>query len=132
MGSTLRKDFLGRGWKFPFQFDAASGGVAMSEYEQNIKECVNIILGTKPGERQMLPEFGCGVHEHMFAPNTRATAAMISRKVERALARWEPRIEVTSVDAWPDAAGQIKVNVEYKIRSTLSEQELALLLTSGG
>jgi phage baseplate assembly protein W len=128
----LRKDFLGRGWKFPFQFDPASGGVALSEYEQNIKECMNIILGTRPGERQMLPEFGCRIHEHMFAPNTRATAAMISRQVERALARWEPRIEVTSVDAWPESAGQIKVNVEYKISSTLSEQELDLLLTSGG
>ncbi|MBW1878587.1 MAG: GPW/gp25 family protein [Deltaproteobacteria bacterium] len=128
----LRKDFLGRGWKFPFQFDAASGGIALSEYEQNIKECMNIILGTRPGERQMLPEFGCGVHKHMFAPSTRATAAMIARQVERALARWEPRIEVTNVDAWPDVVGQIKVNVEYNIRATLSEQELALLLTSGG
>ena len=104
----------------------------MSEYEQNIKENVSIILGTKPGERQMLASFGCGIHEMMFAPSTRATSQIISRMVQAALGRWEPRIEVTSVSAWPEQGGTIRVHVEYKIRSTLSEEELFLLLTSGG
>lgn len=128
----MRKDFLGRGWKFPFQFDPATGSVAMSEYEENIKENVSIILGTKPGERQMLPAFGCGIHEMMFAPATRATSQIIARMVQETLARWEPRIEVTSVSSWPEQGGRIRVHVEYKIRSTLSEEELFLLLTSGG
>lgn len=128
----MRKEFLGRGWKFPFQFDAATGGVAMSEYEQNIKENISVILGTKPGERQKLYDFGCGIHELMFAPATRVTASMISGKIKNALGRWEPRIEVTTVDAWPDQAGTIKVHVEYKIRTTLSEEELFLLLSTGG
>ena len=104
----------------------------MSEYEQNIKECITIILGTKPGERQMLTEFGSRINELMFAPNTRATSVLVSRYVRRALERWEPRIEIEKVDAWPDAGGQIKVQVHYKIRSTMSEQEMLLLLTSGG
>ena len=39
--------------------------------EENIRESVTIILGTQPGERQMLPEFGCRIHELMFAPATR-------------------------------------------------------------
>jgi len=128
----VRKEFLGRGWKFPFQFDTATGGVAMSEYEQNIKENISVILGTKPGERQKLYEFGCGIHELMFAPATRVTAVMIAGKIKSSLARWEPRIEVTTVDAWPDQAGTIKVHVEYKIRTTLSEEELFLLLSTGG
>lgn len=128
----MRKDFLGRGWKFPFQFDHATGGVAMSQYEENIRDCITVILGTRPGERQMLPEFGCRIHELMFAPNTRATATLVSYHVKQALERWEPRIEVTKVDSWPDPGGQVRVQVHYKIRSTLSEQELSLLLTSGG
>lgn len=128
----MRKDFLGRGWKFPFQFDPATGGVALSEYEQNIKENISIILGTKVGERQMLPDFGCRIHELMFAPNTRATATMISRQVAKALARWEPRIEVMDVDAFPDQAGQIRVQVNYKVRTTMSEEEMFLLMNSGG
>jgi phage baseplate assembly protein W len=128
----VRKDFLGRGWKFPFQFDLASGGLGMSEYEDNIRQCVTVILGTKPGERQMLPEFGCRVHELMFAPKTGATATMIAQHVRKALERWEPRIEVGKVESWPEPSGTIRVQVHYKIRSTLSEQELSLLLTSGG
>ncbi len=104
----------------------------MSQYEENIRECVTVILGTKPGERQMLPEFGCRIHELMFAPNNQATATLVAHHVRAALARWEPRIEVLKVDSWPDDGGQVRVQVKYKIRSTLSEQELSLLLTSGG
>lgn len=128
----MRKEFLGRGWKFPFQFDPATGGVAMSEYEQNIKENISIILGTKPGERQKLYDFGCGIHDMMFTPSTRETARSIASLVKAALTRWEPRIEVTKVDAWPVPGGEIKVHVEYKIRTTLSEEEMFLLLSTGG
>ena len=127
----MRKEFLGRGWKFPFQYDRATGGVAYAEFEQNIKECITVILGTKPGERQMLPEFGCRVHELMFSANTHATATIAAGYVKDALRRWEPRIEVTSVDAWPDAQGKLQIQVHYRIKSTLTEQELSLLLTGG-
>lgn len=127
----MRKEFLGRGWRFPFGFDSASGGIALSEYEENIKECITIILGTKPGERQMLPQFGCRIHELMYAPNTRATATLIEHHVRSALERWEPRIELTRVDSWSDARGRIRVEVHYKIRSTLSEQEMSLVLSGG-
>ena len=58
---TIRKEFLGRGFAFPFHFDPAGGGVAMSEYEENIRQNISIILGTQPGERQMLPAFGCRI-----------------------------------------------------------------------
>jgi phage baseplate assembly protein W len=128
----VRKEFLGRGWRFPFQFDPASGGTATSEYEENIRQCITLILATKPGERQMLPEFGCRIHELLFSPATRATSVLIAHHVERALGRWEPRIEVNKVDAWADDGGTMRVQVNYTIRSTLSEQELSLLLSSGG
>lgn len=132
VGATVRKEFLGRGWKFPFQIDPASGGVAFSEYEQNIRECVTLILGTRPGERQMLPEFGCRIHELMFAPNTSATAQLAKTHVESALKRWEPRIEVTGVDAWPDPGGSIRVHVHYRIKTTQSDQDLALTMNPSG
>ena len=128
----MRKEFLGRGWRFPFQFDPASGGTGMSEFEENIRQCITLILATKPGERQMLPEFGCHIHELLFSPATRATSVLIAHHVERALGRWEPRIEVSKVDAWADQTGTMRVQVNYTIRSTLSEQDISLLLTSGG
>lgn len=125
----MRKDFLGRGWRFPFGFESGTGGVALSEYEQNIRESVTLILGTKPGERQMLPDFGCRIHELMFSPNTRATATLVAHHVQSALDRWEPRIEVTKVDSWPDSTGTIRVAVQYRIRATQADQELGLLLS---
>jgi hypothetical protein len=128
----MRKDFLGRGWRFPFQIDPSSGAVETSEYEANIKECLTLILGTKPGERQMMPDFGCRIHELMFAPNTLATSDLIGTYVERAIKRWEPRVEVVSVDAWPDPGGTVRVKVNYKIKTTQSEQDLDLLLNPGG
>lgn len=125
----MRKEFLGRGWRFPFGFDAASGHVATSEYEQNIRESITLILGTKPGERQMLPEFGCRVHELLFSPNTRATSTLVAHYVEDALARWEPRVIVDKVESWPEVDGTVKVMVHYRIKSTQELQELSLQLT---
>jgi hypothetical protein len=127
----VRKDFLGRGWWFPFRFDPASGGVALSEFEENIRQCITVILGTKPGERQMLPEFGCRMHELIFAPNTDSTATMVRYHIERALMKWEPRIEVESVNAWPDQAGMIRVEVKYTIISTGQAQETSVTLNQG-
>jgi uncharacterized protein len=122
------KEFLGRGWRFPVGFAPASGAVATSEYEQNIRECVTIILGTRPGERQMLPEFGCRIHELVFGPNTMATSTMVAHYVEEALTRWEHRIDVTNVSAVADQVGTIRVMVSYRIKSTEELQELSLVL----
>lgn len=124
------KEFLGRGWAFPFQFDNATGGVGYSEFEENIRQNITIILGTKPGERQMVPAFGCRIHELLFAPNTRATTAMVAHHVSEALRRWERRIEVLKVDATGDEAGTVKVSVDYKILATSQLQQLSYTVSS--
>jgi phage baseplate assembly protein W len=123
------RELLGRGWGFPFGFDAANGAVAYSEFEENIRQNITIILGTKPGERQMLPAFGCRIHELMFAPNTRATSAIVAHHVKEALTRWERRIEVLLVESEPEENGAIKVTVEYKILATDAVQRLSLSLS---
>lgn len=118
------REILGRGWAFPFQVDAARGTVGMSEYEENIRQCMTIIIGTRPGERQMLPQFGCRVHELLFAPNTGETASQVAYFVREALERWEKRIEIVDVKAEPDAKGSIKLVVGYKIKATNAVQKL--------
>ena len=77
---AVKKEFLGRGWAFPFHFDPAGGGVALSEFEENIRQNITIIIGTRPGERQMLPEFGCRIHELLFSPSTASTAHQAARR----------------------------------------------------
>lgn len=122
------KDLLGRGWAFPFQFDPARGSVGMSDQEENIRQTITIIIGTRPGERQMLPDFGCRIHELLFTPHTRATASVIAHHVTEALRRWEKRIEVLKVDSWPEAGGAVRVQVEYKILLTDTVQTLVYAL----
>lgn len=119
------REILGRGWAFPFQFNSAHGSVGLSEFEENIRQNITIILGTKPGERQMLPNFGCRIHELLFAPNTRATAAMVAHHVTEALRRWEKRIEVLNVNSEPGHDGSVKVVVEYRVLATNAVQSLA-------
>ena len=61
-------DFLGVGWEFPLTV-GDDGTIEMSKYEDNIRESIRIILGTAKGERQMRPDFGCGIHELVFGRN---------------------------------------------------------------
>jgi phage baseplate assembly protein W len=127
-----QRDFLGRGWAFPFGFDAASGAVASSEFEENIRQCVTVILGTRPGERQMLPTFGCRIHELLFAPNNQTTAQVAAGHVREALGRWDPRIEVQDVNASSDPSGAIRLEVVYRIVSTDAVQTLTHMVSNSG
>lgn len=111
-------DFLGVGLKFPLALK--EGTIALSKYEEDIKESIWIILGTAKGERVMRPDFGCGIHELVFAANNTATAGLINYYVQDALINWEPRIEVIQVNAKPDfeVGNKLNINVEYRIRKT--------------
>ena len=77
----------------------------------------------------MVPEFGCRVQELLFAPHTRATTTLITHHVQDALARWEPRIEVTDVQVRSQNQGTVRVVVHYRIRATAELASHELLLT---
>lgn len=118
-------NFLGVGFKFPFQTDP-SGGIALSRYEDNVEECVRIVLGTAKGERTMRPDLGCGIHDLVFAPNNVGTHTLVAHHVEEALAKWEPRIRNVQVEVRgdPDQAERILVELRYEIRATNSVHNL--------
>src|SRR5512140_3298912 len=115
MSSSLNRAFLGTGWKFPVRVNSA-GGLSWSVGEQSVQEAIWIILGTALGERQMLPSFGCGIHDLVFAPNNATTQANVSHLVKQALAQGEPRIDVL-VSSSPDEANVLLIRVDYRIRS---------------
>src|SRR6188768_2407222 len=93
-----QREFLGVGWKFPIQV-TPGGSIARAGYEQRIEEAIYLILSTAPGERLMMPDFGCGIHDLVFAPNNVATVSMVTRAVRQALVAYEPRIDVLDVTA---------------------------------
>lgn len=110
--------FLGMGWAFPVEEE--QGQIALSRLEDSVRESILLIVGTAKGERTMRPDFGCGIHELVFAPNDTTTAAQISFEVREALIDWEPRIEVMDVETTPDPAegNKLFVNLKYRVRST--------------
>lgn len=107
-------DFIGAGWAFPLRTDA-TGGIALVSREREIEESIRLILGTAIGERPMRPEFGCGIHDYIFAPTDATTAGRIAYEVRASLRRWEPRIEVADVvvDVADDDPALLYIDIRY-------------------
>lgn len=112
--------FLGRGWKFPIQVDGQNGKVLVSEYEEDIKEAIHIIIMTRKGERVMRPDFGCDIHDHLFDVIDYTMLKQMEAKVQNALVYWEPRItdiEVTA-EANFEHENLVDVHIAYVVRTT--------------
>ena len=63
----MAEEFIGAGWGFPLRAGPA-GGFALVTREQEIEESIRLVIGTAYGERPMRPEFGCAIHDYVFAP----------------------------------------------------------------
>jgi phage baseplate assembly protein W len=112
-------EIVGAGWAFPLRVDGA-GGIALSRGESDIEQAIRIILGTAKGERRMRPNFGCAIHDLVFASNDESTWGLARYAVEDALGWWEPRIDVDDVLVRPnpDEASRLDIQVSYRIRAT--------------
>jgi phage baseplate assembly protein W len=121
----VARNFLGRGWKYPVEIDR-SGGIAVSEHDESIRQSILIILGTAPGERVMRPHFGCEIHELVFAPNNLSTASLAAHYCIEALTKWEPRIEEVEASAEPstDNPNRLDILIKYKVRATNNTRNL--------
>ena len=121
-----KKDFLGRGWARPVRLDPLTGLVATTAYEEDIRQSILIILETASGERVMRPNFGCGIHEHVFTALDSTSIQRIRSVVEEALRRCEARIEVleVKVDEDPTTEGKLLVELEYRVRKTNQQDNL--------
>jgi phage baseplate assembly protein W len=119
------QDIIGKGWRFPLGVDGR-GGIALAEGDQDIEEAIEIILNTPKGQRIMRPEFGCRIHDLLFAPLDSATMAAANRYVSEALGWWEPRIDVLEVLTTrdPQQTDCMLVTVSYRVRATHDERTL--------
>jgi phage baseplate assembly protein W len=113
----VRDEFIGSGWAFPLHTDA-TGSIALVSGEREIVESIRLILATAPGERPMRPEFGCAIHDLVFAPADSATAGRIAYEVRVSLERWEPRIVLQDVSVGFGAAdtGTLLIDITYTLR----------------
>lgn len=99
----------------------SDGRLQMADYEESVRQSVFLILSTARGERVMRPGFGCGIYDLVFEMKTAGTAGRISQEVQEALLRFEPRIDVRSIQVIPetDSTGEkLTIQVEYQVRAT--------------
>ncbi len=121
----MAEEFIGSGWAFPLRTDA-TGGIALASGDRELEEAIRLVLGTAPGERPMRPEFGCAIHDFVFAPADATTAGRISYEVRASLERWEPRIEVGDVETTfdVDEPSTLYIDVRYTRRGSNDPRNL--------
>jgi phage baseplate assembly protein W len=118
--------FLGRGWSFPPRFDPRTKEVVMVADEEDIAESLRILLSTQPGERVMLPKYGCHLRRMVFEEASEQTVTQIKEAIRKAILFYEPRISLNRIDApLVDAmSGKLEILIGYTIRSTNTRHNL--------
>lgn len=102
--------------------------------EESVRQSIQVILRTRPGEQLRQPELGAGLDAFLHEPSTVATRRRIRDRIEESLRRWEPRIvldlvEVREVDGAPSA---LRVEIAYRLRRTGVPQTMGLTMELGG
>lgn len=130
MGSDWTKDeaFLGKGWSFPPAFDRGDASVAMVSAEEDIRESLWILLTTIPGERVMLPGYGCGIHEHVFDGVGETLFSYLRTHIENAVLYYEPRIVLEGIEFAPGDVreGALNITLAYSIIQTNTRNNLVI------
>jgi phage baseplate assembly protein W len=113
----VASEFVGAGWAFPLQLDP-TGAFELVTDEREIEQAIRLIIGTAYGERPMRPDFGCRIHDFVFAEANATTAGRIATEVRASLTRWEPRITVDDVLVSGDELDPsvLYVDIRYHVR----------------
>jgi phage baseplate assembly protein W len=107
---------------------SARGALATVSDADSVRQAVLLLLSTRPGERVNRPDYGCHLFRLAFAPADDTTAGLAIHYVARAIATWERRITVLSLDAAraADEPALLEVRLRYRVRTTRAEDELAV------
>ena len=120
-------------YAFPFRIDPASGQAAQTPYQAHVDQMIRQILLTTPGERADLPDFGCGLRQLLFAPNSDALQATTQLLIQRSLKRWlSDQITPREIAVTPGPGGdysQLLVQISYLLLETQSLQQTQILVT---
>ena len=121
----MAEEFVGRGLSFPMKV-TPGGTLALVSDDEELRQAIRLVLGTAYGERPMRPEFGCGIHNLVFAPANATTAGQAAYEVRRSLERWEPRVDVDDVDVTfdPSDTSRMFVSITYKVKGTNDPRNL--------
>lgn len=106
---------------FPFRFDGR-GRTAATDDDNHIRDLIEQVLFTAPGERVNRPDFGCGIARLVFAPNSNELAAATQFLIQGSLQQWLGNlIQVNDVQVESNDA-QLLVTIQYTVNRTQQQQ----------
>jgi phage baseplate assembly protein W len=114
---------------FPWRFDGR-GRTASADEKQHIRQIIEQLIFTNPGERVNRPTFGTGVLQLLFGFNSPELAATVQFTMEAAIQQWLgdvvelQKLEVTSVDS------TLTIEISYSIRRTSEQDSFTLTRTA--
>lgn len=120
-------------YAFPFAIDPVSKQAAQAPYPTHVDQMIRQVLLTTPGERADLPEFGCGLRQLLFAPNSEALQSTTQVLVQHSLKQWlsdQITVQSVTVRSGPDNDySQIVVQVNYVLLETQTQQQTELVVS---
>ncbi len=102
---------------FPWTFDER-GRSATTGDDARIRDLIEMVLFTAPGERVNRPDFGSGLMQLVFAPNDAALAAALQLTVHGALQQWLGNLIAVQNVAVESSEGTLRVAVDYVVRKS--------------
>lgn len=120
------RTFLGRGWSFPPEFNDQLREPVMVSDEEDISQSLWILLKTSPGERLMLPEYGCNLRNFVFTGIDATSIALMKEMISTAIIKFEARIDLNELVINTDNVvdGLVLIEIQYTIRTTNSRSNL--------
>jgi uncharacterized protein len=110
---------------FPYGLDDR-GRTATATYDDHVEQMLELLLFTRLGERVNEPTFGCGLLDHVFAPNSPEIAAALNVTIAAAISLWlHDVLSVTSLNVSAQD-NQLLVNIGYIVLATGSPTNLTL------
>lgn len=101
----------------PYHINGA-GRTAEAAYEQHIRDLVEQVLFTSPGERVNRPTFGCGLMQLIFAPNSNDLGAATQLLIQGALQQWLGDLIVVETVEVETEDANLRVSVRYVVGNT--------------
>ncbi len=115
---------------FPFRTDSR-GRTAHAPYDEHVRDMIEQLLFTSPGERVMRPDFGCGLLDLVFAPNSPELASALQLTVHAALQQWlGDVIDVGDLDVTAED-NTVRVHLAYTVRRTGTHRDEVFEGTGG-
>lgn len=122
----MEKSFLGKGWSFPPEFRKGVDSTVTVAEEEDIRQSLEILMQTNPGERVHRYDFGCGIRRFMHEEMTLTVQTQMQDVISRAVLMFEPRVTLNEVnlDLERIHEGIILIALDYTVRRTNSRTNM--------